>query len=93
MTEPNPLGRWVDGLCAELGLPPAAVDRDLVLDLARDVAHGVARPAAPLTTYLVGLAAGAAGALEDPAVARRLAGRVGALALAFDARPDPEAPR
>jgi len=30
-----------------------------VLDLARDVAHGVARPAAPLTTYLAGLAVGA----------------------------------
>lgn len=44
----------------ELGLP-GQTDRDLVLDLARDVAHGVARPAAPLTTYLVGMAAGAAG--------------------------------
>ena len=31
-----------------------AVDAQAVLDLARDVAHGVDRPAAPLTAYLVG---------------------------------------
>jgi hypothetical protein len=37
-----------------------------VLDLARDAAHGVARPAAPLTTYLVGVAVGAG---ADPATA------------------------
>ena len=30
----------------------------VVLDLARDVAHGVARPAAPLTAYLLGVAVG-----------------------------------
>ena len=52
------LEQWIDHVCQELGLDPADVDRDLVLDLARDVAHGVARPAAPLTTYLLGLAVG-----------------------------------
>jgi hypothetical protein len=30
----------------------------VVLDLARDVAHGVTRPAAPVTAFLLGLAAG-----------------------------------
>jgi hypothetical protein len=34
----------------------------MVLDLARDAAHGIARPAAPITTFLVGLAAGRDGA-------------------------------
>jgi hypothetical protein len=34
------------------------VDTDLVLDLARDVAHEVMRPAAPLSSYLLGLAVG-----------------------------------
>jgi hypothetical protein len=29
-----------------------------VLDLARDVAHNVARPGAPLTAYLLGVAVG-----------------------------------
>lgn len=55
------LQQWVDELAAALGVDPSALDRDLVLDLARDAAHGVARPAAPLTTFLVGLAAGRAG--------------------------------
>ena len=46
------------GRLRELGLDPAALDAKLVLDLARDVAHGVARPAAPLTAYLLGVAVG-----------------------------------
>ncbi len=56
----NTLEEWVRRVSEELVLS-GEIDRNLVLDLARDVAHGVARPAAPLTTYLVGLAAGAAG--------------------------------
>jgi uncharacterized protein DUF6457 len=52
------LDEWTAQVCTELGLDPALVDRDRVLDLARDVAHGVARPAAPLTAYLMGLAVG-----------------------------------
>jgi hypothetical protein len=52
------LDRWTSLACAELGLDPATVDARAVLDLARDVAHGVARPAAPLTAYLVGVAVG-----------------------------------
>jgi hypothetical protein len=57
----NPLDNWLEELCRALELPRDAIDRDLVLDLARDAAHGVARPAAPLTTFLVGLAAGRRG--------------------------------
>lgn len=72
------LASWVQELGAALGVDPAALDRDLVLDLARDAAHNVARPAAPLTTFLVGYAAGLRGggaeALADAAaVAQRLA--------------------
>ena len=52
------LDDWTGAACAELGLDPAALDVPLVLDLARDVAHGVARPAAPLTAYLLGVAVG-----------------------------------
>jgi Domain of unknown function (DUF6457) len=52
------LDKWSAQACAALGLDPGTLDRDLVLDLARDVAHGVARPAAPLTAYLVGVAVG-----------------------------------
>jgi len=56
------LDRWVDALEAELGLPPRSVDVGAVLDLARDAAHQVARPAAPVTAYAVGYAAGLAAA-------------------------------
>lgn len=77
----NPLEAWVRELSAALDVDPAATDVQLVLDLARDAAHGVARPAAPLTTFLVGLAAGRRGAeqtdvAEAATVAQRLlAGR------------------
>jgi uncharacterized protein DUF6457 len=67
VTQQGPLARWVAAVLDELGL---AVDADrmtwVVLDLARDVAHSVDRPAAPVTAYLLGLAAGrAAGAEPD----------------------------
>jgi hypothetical protein len=52
------LDEWAEVACGELGLDPASLDTRLVLDLARDVAHGVARPAAPLTAYLLGVAVG-----------------------------------
>jgi hypothetical protein len=47
------LDDWVSAVCAEFGLDPG-VAADVVLDVARDVAHGVERPAAPLTTFLLG---------------------------------------
>jgi hypothetical protein len=50
------LADWIAAVRDELHIDP--VDTDLVLDLAREVAHGVARPAAPLTAYLLGLAVG-----------------------------------
>ena len=72
----DPLAAWTAELSAALGLDPSVVDTDLLLDLARDAAHGVARPAAPLTTFLLGYAA--ASGLSVPEAARRiseLAGR------------------
>lgn len=73
------LDRWTEAVCADLSLPPDAVPARMVLDLARDVAHSVERPAAPLTAYLVGLAVGRGHSVED-AVAR-----VGALAAGWPA--------
>jgi hypothetical protein len=57
------LDEWVAAVSGELGL--GAIDTRAVLDLARDVAHGVARPAAPLTCLLVGLAAADASELDS----------------------------
>lgn len=51
------LDAWTTQVCHALDLDPASLDRDLLLDLTKEVAHGVARPAAPLTAFLVGLAA------------------------------------
>ena len=48
---------WIDELCDVLDLE-TEVDEGLVLDLARVAAHNVVRPAAPITTYLLGYAAG-----------------------------------
>jgi hypothetical protein len=61
------LNEWIEAACAELGIDLADVDRDLILGVARDVAHGVARPAAPLTAYLLGLAVGRGAPARDAA--------------------------
>lgn len=72
----------------ELGID-LDVDTRVLLDLARDAAHGVARPAAPLTTFLVGYAAALAGG--GPDAVREAAAKATALALrwADDAGADP----
>ncbi|MFJ4690954.1 NTP transferase domain-containing protein [Streptomyces sp. NPDC088766] len=54
------LDEWISAVKNELGID-LEVDTGALLDLARDAAHGVARPAAPLTTFLVGYVAGRAG--------------------------------
>jgi hypothetical protein len=68
------LSEFVTLACATLGVPAGDVDTTLVLDLAREVAHNTVRPAAPVSTYLLGLAVGRGG---DPA---ELAARLTALA-------------
>ncbi len=52
------LEKWIDAACAELDIDQAAVDQRAVLDLAREVAHQVDRPAAPVTAFLLGVAVG-----------------------------------
>jgi hypothetical protein len=63
----SPLERWVEVVCFEFGLAPGSVNDRLILDMARDVAHAVDRPAAPLTAYLLGLAVARGHPLEDSA--------------------------
>ena len=64
------LDTWIAAACDELGLTPADTETKVVLDLARDVAHNVVRPGAPVTAYLMGVAVGRG---ADPAeVAARL---------------------
>lgn len=62
------LEQWTAAVRADLGLssdPLGTEDTKTVLDLARDVAHGVDRSAAPLTAYLVGVAVGRGLMLPD----------------------------
>lgn len=68
---------WIDELCDALDID-AEVDEGLVLDLARDAAHSVEKPAAPITTFLVGYAAALRGG--DQETVEELAGRASALA-------------
>ena len=66
---------WISAVREALALD-VAVDVDTILDVARDAAHNVERPAAPVTTYLLGVAVARG---VDPGVAAatisELAGR------------------
>lgn len=59
------LDEWAAHVAAELGLIGVDIDVDAVLGLASVAAHNVVRPAAPLTTFIAGLAAGHAGGSAD----------------------------
>lgn len=60
---------WTARAAAELGIDDVPSLR-LLLDLSREAAHRVVRPAAPVTTYLLGVAVGRGDDVED--VAARL---------------------
>ena len=83
----NVLDDFLRTTCRALGIDPAVVDRDLILDLTKDVAHNVARPAAPLSAFVVGLAAGKAGG--DAEAIRAVVTKVAALASGYTS-PDGE---
>ncbi len=68
---------WIDELCDALDID-AEIDEGIILDLARDAAHAVERPAAPITTYLLGYAAALAGG--SPEKVEELAARATELA-------------
>lgn len=76
----NELDAWVAAACAELGLRPEDVSAKAVLDVARDVAHQVLRPGAPVSAYLMGVAVGRGADPSD------VADRLSALALAWPSR-------
>jgi hypothetical protein len=61
------LDDWTDLVCAELGLDPEDATQKTVLNLARVTAHTVDRPAAPLTSYLLGVAVGRGQPLAETA--------------------------
>jgi hypothetical protein len=79
----NVLDDFLRTACTAVGVDPAIVDRDLILELTKDVAHNVARPAAPLSAFVVGLAAGKAGGDAD--AIRAAAIKIAALAAGYTA--------
>jgi len=60
---------WINAVSTELNLP-ADVDLDVILDVARVAAHSVERPAAPVTTFLLGAAV--AGGMDVKVAAARI---------------------
>ena len=81
MMLPVNLHDWIDELCDTLDIE-AEIDEGLVLDLTKVVADNVFRPAAPITAYIVGYAAGLQDA--DPSGIERLAAKAQRLAEGWD---------
>ncbi len=78
---------WLAALSAQIGTEDIELGSDAVhtlLDLARDAAHEVERPAAPLTTFLIGVAVGRGASLGA------VAAKATELILAQPERPTPE---
>jgi hypothetical protein len=73
----NELDTWIAAACVELGLHPDDIKAKSVLDVARDVAHRVIRPGAPVSAYLMGVAVGRGADPSD------VAARLSALALSW----------
>ncbi|MGB0099158.1 MAG: DUF6457 domain-containing protein [Nocardioides sp.] len=81
---------WIDELSDVLDVD-TEVDEGLILDLARIAAHNVTRPAAPITTFLLGYAAATHAADADQLEA--LAAKAQQLAVGWDRpadAPDPD---
>jgi hypothetical protein len=69
------LDEWAAHLVGALDLPSELAGLDVrraVLDLARDAARSVARPAAPITTFLAGVALASAGGAATVTAAEAL---------------------
>ncbi len=62
-------GPFVDRACRAVGVDPASVDTSAILDMTREVAHAGARPMAPVSAFILGVAVGRGG---DPEYLRRV---------------------
>ena len=76
---------WIDELCDALDVE-VDLDEALILDVAKEAAHRVERPAAPISAFLLGYAA--ARYDGDPDHVERLAGIATDLALRWDRSAD-----
>ena len=92
MAEQPELGPWVAELLAAFEIEDAPVDIDAVLGMAGEAAHGIVRPAAPLTTYIAGFAAGLAAGSGQAGEAESMAAAARVVRAALQRRTSAEAP-
>ncbi len=81
----TPWRPFIEAACEAVGVDPALVDEDALLVMTREIAHAGARPMAPVSAYIMGLAAGRPDA-PDPDYLRRV------IEDAVSAAPLPEDP-
>ena len=67
---PEALEPWLAAAAEELGLDTSSIDIGTILGVAGKVAHSVARPAAPLSTFLLGYAMAQSGQELAPLAAQ-----------------------
>ncbi len=60
---------FVTSACEAVGVDPALVDTDAILTMTREIAHAGARPMAPVSAFILGIAVGRGG---DPEYLRRV---------------------
>ena len=60
MSYPKELDTWARDLLKALEIPDTEVNIDKVLTMSAEVAHGVVRPAAPVSSYILGYVVGVA---------------------------------
>jgi hypothetical protein len=58
--------QWIHDACAAVDVDPHAVDVGGNHALTQEIAHGFARPMAPVGSYILGLAVGARAAAGEP---------------------------
>ena len=63
---------WISDACAAVDVDPGAVDVTGIHALTKEIAHGFARPMAPVGSYILGLAIGARAATGEPVDAEAL---------------------
>ena len=64
---------WINDACARSTSTPRAVDVVGIHALTKEIAHGFARPMAPVGSYILGLAVGARAAAASRSTPRRSA--------------------
>lgn len=52
---------FIERACKAVGVDPAGIDEDLILELTARIAHEGERPMAPVGAYILGLAVAAGG--------------------------------